>query len=293
MDWNYITRTPESFSFCGRTHRVSSWKELVHELIEDLLAGMDPEGKKLLDLLLPGPGKEIFLSGGSSSHCLRLSNGRNYPEDYAEEDYARACRDICLIYGITPCEMGILFAPFETLPAQDLPEEKPGETAAPEPEEIRPEPDAPVLPLEPERSPHMISRAEETWLKLMSDSRAKLSDSVRILPIQETPDEVPHEPDWDEITEMLASDRQNLSAVKLMKKSGIRPPSIVNYRGLLRSGKIGGEALLVWMDEGVAYLHGLQKYGTGYFLSRNFSHVFVDDPRGLIKCMQNLEADNE
>ena len=67
----------------------------------------------------------------------------------------------------------------------------------------------------------------------------------------------------------------------------------MNFRGIKQFNKVGAEALFVWLDEGIAYLHERQKYGKGYFLERNFSFVITDDPRALIKCFRMLEAADE
>ena len=67
----------------------------------------------------------------------------------------------------------------------------------------------------------------------------------------------------------------------------------MNFRGIKEHNKVGGEALFVWMDEGIAYLHGRQKYSRGYFYERGFTDVIMDDPRELLECFRNREDSHE
>lgn len=314
MNHDFLLQTPGSFILNGRTHRVSGWMELDHELLEDLFAQCDRVGSRIADAVIPETEKKIVRKNEYAGKHLRLSNGLLFPADYSEREYALACRSICIAYEVTPCEMSIEYAdhPEPVIPV-DSPAGVSSETESPSEQEIDAgvniKPAADVRPLltgfesrlqsdimiEPNCSSFdHLSETEEKWLKLMLEREEDNKPSDRILVTAYNDEhEISHEePDWDNIIDHLKHDNQALAAAKMMKKAGIKAP-VMNFRGIKEHNKVGGEALFVWMDEGVAYLHGRQKYSRGYFYERRFKHVILDDPRELLDCFRDLEAENE
>ncbi|MBQ6342233.1 MAG: hypothetical protein IJI41_03815 [Anaerolineaceae bacterium] len=315
MDQSFIQQIPVSFSLNRRTHSVSSWKELVHELLEDLFASLDKDGERLAEAKIPETNRKVIYRDGYPGKFIRLSNGLQLPSDYTEQEYALLCRIICICYNITPCEMSIAYAESpEFVILSDEPDPKSASSIEPqmesrpvieEEESTKPEIESSFtefernlhddFQIEPNHgSFNHISCSEEKWLKLMLEKEAetKPSDRIRVTAYRND-EEVEIEPEtWDDIISKLQHDSQALAAAKLMKKAGI-PAPIMNYRGIKEHNKIGGEALFVWMDEGVAYLHGRQKYSRGYFYERGFDYVVMDDPRELMDSFRKLEADHE
>lgn len=314
-----MEQSPRSFTLNGRTHRVGSWQELVHELLEDLFVLSDPEGNLIAGSVISDTDKQIVFHGGYQGRSVKLSNGLRLPSDYSEREYALACRTVCIAYSVTPCEMSIEF--------EEASEERGTGQEPPVPSEITeneiPEPAEPDkqtssvntegpaseisiteiaakndsdMYIEPVRNGMLdsISGAEEIWMKLMAEKEEqKPADKILLKKFNDNGEETDEVPDWNMIMERLQNDNQALTAARMIKKVGIKPPDTINFRGIKQFNKVGGEALFVWMDESVAYLHGRQKYGRGYFLSRNFKHVIVDDPRELIRIFRDMEADNE
>ena len=316
MNPDFLLQTPKSFILNRRTHLVSGWMELDHELLEDLFALRDPKGEMILEAEIPGTDKSVVYKKGYHGKYIELSNGLRFPTDYSEEEYARICRIICLVYGITPCEMNIIYGEPADIPEQTSESERSIEKAPEEPEEtgednvsdsIRQPSDniqisesvmevlnGSQVQLTAEYELRPFSKSEETWLKLMLDKveEEKPSDRIQMTTYNEDHEVTAEPPDWDNIIDHLKHDSQALAAAKLMKKAGIKAP-VMNFRGIRQHNKVGGEALFVWIDEGVAYLHGRQKYGQGYFYERGFSHVIIDDPRELLDCFRELEDENE
>lgn len=314
MKPDYLSQTPKSFILNRRTHRVSGWMELDHELLENLFAQCDRDGSRIIDAVIPETEKKIVREKEYAGQHITLSNGLLFPSDYSEREYALACRSICIAYEVTPCEMSIEYAEIPEGPLL----EKSSADVIPESEsrnetEIKAEAD--TTPVKDDRSllsdfesklqsdiiiaPNSssfdhLSETEEKWLKLMLDNteEEKPSDRIRVTPYDDEHETMLEKPDWDTIIDHLKHDSQALAAAKMMKKSGIRPP-VMNFRGIKEHNKVGGEALFVWMDEGVAYLHGRQKYSRGYFYERRFKYVIMDDPRELLDCFRKMEADNE
>ena len=316
MNPDYLLQTPKSFTLNRRTHLVSGWMELNHELLEDLFALQDPEGEMILEAVIPGTDKSVVYKNGYAGKHMELSNGLRMPIDYSEEEYARICRIICLVYCITPCEMNILYEepvdiPEQTSETVESIEKTPGkseeisEDNASDPiqqvsdnnqitDSVMDVLKGSPIQIEAEYELRPFSKSEETWLKLMLDKveEEKPSDRIQVTAYNDE-HEITHEkPDWDNIIDHLKHDNQALAAAKLMKKAGITPP-VMNFRGIKEHNKVGGEALFVWMDAGIAYLHGRQKYSRGYFYERGFKYVIMDDTRELLDCFRNLEAENE
>ena len=316
MNLDFLLQTPKSFILNRRSHRVSGWMELDHELLEDLFAQGDREGSRITDAVIPETKKKIVWKNGYAGKHICLSNGLLFPSDYSEREYALACRSICIAYEVTPCDMSIEYADTseQTLP-DECPEELPLETEVTNEPEIKTQADS--LPdqnskslfadfesklqsdimIEPNHGgvEHM-SRSEEKWLKLMleniEEEETKPSDRIQLTAYNDENEAMLENPDWDTIIDHLKHDSQALAAAKMMKKAGIKPP-VMNFRGIKEFNKVGGEALFVWMDDGVAYLHGRQKYSRGYFYERRFDYVIIDDPRELIDCFRKMEAENE
>ena len=314
MKPDYLSQKPKSFTLNRRMHRVSGWMELDHELLEDLFAQCDMDGSRIVGAVIPETEKKIVRENEYAGKYITLSNGLLFPSDYNEREYSLACRSICIAYEVTPCEMSIEYT---EIPEAPLPEESPADVI-PE-SESRNEPDikaeADTMPEKDDRSllsdfesklqsdimiaPNSssfdhLSETEEKWLKLMLDNaeEEKPSDRIQVTAYNDEHEKMLENPDWDNIIDHLKHDSQALAAAKLMKKAGIRPP-VMNFRGIKEHNKVGGEALFVWMDEGVAYLHGRQKYSRGYFFERRFKYVIMDDPRELLDCFQKMEAENE
>ena len=314
MNLDFLLQTPKSFILNRRTHRVSGWMELDHELLEDLFARGDREGSRIIDAVIPDTEKKIVWKKEYAGKYIYLSNGLFFPSDYSERDYALACRSICIAYEVTPCDMSIEYADIPEPPLPDVcPVELSHETEIQNESEIKTE--AAPLPeqnsnalftdfesklqsdimIEPNHGEYEhISSSEEKWLKLMLDKEeeTKPSDRILLTAYNDEHEIMLKDPDWDTIIDHLKHDSQALAAAKLMKKAGIKPP-VMNFRGIKEFNKVGGEALFVWMDEGVAYLHGRQKYSRGYFYERRFKYVIMDDPRELLDCFRKLEAENE
>lgn len=315
MKQSFTQQTPISFSLNRRTHSVSSWKELVHELIEDLLAAPDWDESKITDSTIPGSDRKIIYRNNCPGEFIRLSNGLLLPWDYTEQEYAAACRFICIAYLITPCEMSIVYSeslaaavPNQESAAEPLPEAQPQDESE-LPVEVDTTTEAVVnnsftgfekklqndFQIEPVHSSYNhISSTEEKWLKLMleNETERKPSDRIQMTAYNEDHEVTTELPDWDNILDHLQNDRQAQNAAKLMKKAGIKAP-VMNFRGIKEHNKVGGEALFVWMDEGIAYLHGRQKYSRGYFYERGFTDVIMDDPRELLECFRNREDSHE
>lgn len=316
MNLDFLLQTPKSFILNRRTHRVSGWMELDHELLEDLFAQGDREGRRIADAVVPETEKKIVWKNGYVGKHICLSNGLLFPSDYSEREYALACRSICIAYEVTPCDMSIEYAdiPELSLP-EECPAELPLETEAKNEPEIEtktgsiPDQNSKALfsdfesklqsdiIIEPNHGgfEHM-SRSEEKWLKLMLENKeaeeTKPSDRIQLTAYNDELEVMLDNPDWDTIIDHLKHDSQALAAAKMMKKAGVKPP-VMNFRGIKEFNKVGGEALFVWMDDGVAYLHGRQKYSRGYFYERRFDYVIMDDPRELIDCFRKMEAENE
>ena len=316
MNPDFLLQTPKSFILNRRSHRVSGWMELDHELLEDLFALRDPEGEMILEAVVPGTDKSVVYKNGYSGKYMELSNGLRLPADYSEEEYARICRIICLVYGITPCEMNIIYGEPAVVPEQASEPERLIETSS----EISKETvetnasdsiqqvadniqisdsvmevlDGSQIQVTAEYELRPFSKSEETWLRLMLDKveEEKPSDRIQVTAYNDEHEIMLEKPDWDNIIDHLKHDSQALAAAKLMKKAGIKPP-VMNFRGIKEHNKVGGEALFVWMDEGIAYLHGRQKYSRGYFYERSFNYVIMDDPRELLDCFRKMEAENE
>ena len=315
MNRNFTQQTPVSFTLNRRTHSVSSWKELVHELLEDLFVSLDRDGARIAEAVIPDSGRRIVHRTGCPGKYILLSNGLQLPSDYAEQEYAQACRIICIVYTVTPCEMSIMYAesseeavsPDESAPESEPaaePQEKSGSVneneqhADPKTGDSFAEFESNLrndFQIETNHSSFdHISRSEEKWLKLMLDKEEeeKPSDRIQLTVYDDKHEIMLENPDWDNIIDNLKHDSQALAAAKLMKKAGIKPP-VMNFRGIKEHNKVGGEALFVWMDEGVAYLHGRQKYSRGYFYERRFKYVILDDPRELVDCFRKIEAEHE
>ena len=316
MNPDFLLQTPKSFILNRRTHLVSGWMELDHELLEDLFALRDPEGEMILEAVVPGTDKSIVYKNGYSGKYMELSNGLRLSADYSEEEYARICRIICLVYGITPCEMNIIYGEPADVPEQPSEPERLIETSS----EISKETvetnasdsiqqvadniqisdsvmevlDGSQIQVTAEYELRPFSKSEETWLRLMLDKVEveKPSDRIQVTAYNDEHEIMLEKPDWDNIIDHLKHDSQALAAAKLMKKAGIKPP-VMNFRGIKEHNKVGGEALFVWMDEGIAYLHGRQKYSRGYFYERRFKYVIMDDLRELLECFRKMEAENE
>ena len=316
MNPDFLLQTPKSFILNRRSHRVSGWMELDHELLEDLFVLRDPEGEMILEAVVPGTDKSVVYKNSYSGKYMELSNGLRLPADYSEEEYARICRIICLVYGITPCEMNIIYGEPADVPEQPSEPERSIETSS----EISKETvetnasdsiqqvadniqisdsvmevlDGSQIQVTAEYELRPFSKSEETWLRLMLDKveEEKPSDRIQVTAYNDEHEIMLEKPDWDNIIDHLKHDSQALAAAKLMKKAGIKPP-VMNFRGIKEHNKVGGEALFVWMDEGIAYLHGRQKYSRGYFYERRFKSVIMDDPRELIDCFRKMEAENE
>lgn len=317
MNMYFTEQSPKSFTLNRRTHRVSCWMDLVHELLEDLFLSCDREGRIISGAVISGTEKTIICSSGYPGISVRLSNGLLLPADYEEQDYALACRAICIAYEVTPCEMAIEFEEFtesssltaeQPVPDETITEPE-SETETPSESDSGNQKENPTVPLpdfgDNDVSDMMIapaadekltslSKAEEMWMKLLVNNESqKPSDRIQVTAYNDDNEEITEELDWDTIIDRLKHDNQAVSAAKMIKKSGIKPPTAMNFRGIKQFNKVGAEALFVWLDEGIAYLHGRQKYGKGYFLERNFSFVITDDPRALIKCFRMLEAADE
>ena len=110
MDQSFTQQIPISFTLNRRTHSVSSWKELVHELLEDLFSSSDRDGAILAEAKLPETDKKVVYKDSYPGKFIQLSNGLQLPSDYTEQEYALLCRIICICYNITPCEMSIACA---------------------------------------------------------------------------------------------------------------------------------------------------------------------------------------
>ena len=316
MNLDFLLQTPKSFILNRRSHQVSGWMELDHELLEDLFAQGDREGSRITDAVVPETEKKIVWKNGYAGKHICLSNGLLFPSDYSEREYALACRSICIAYEVTPCDMSIEYADTsEQLLPDECPEEYSLETEVKNEPEINTQADSlqdqnskslfadfesilqSDIKIEPNQGvfEHM-SRSEEKWLKLMLENKeaeeTKPSDRIQLTAYNDEHEAMLENPDWDTIIDHLKHDSQALAAAKMMKKAGIKPP-VMNFRGIKEFNKVGGEALFVWMDDGVAYLHGRQKYSRGYFYERRFDYVIIDDPRELIDCFRKMEAENE
>ncbi len=315
MSRTFTQQLPITFTLNRRMHSVSSWKELVHELLEDMFMTLDRDGARITDAFIPETDKKIIYRTDCPGKFIVLSNGLQLPWDYSEQEYALACRIICIIYNITPCEMNITFAesteinipPDEPSPKKIPATELKEKTAAfieenpTDEKEIKNYSDGFEKNLTNDiqiesnhgRYDH-ISNSEEKWMKLFlsREEETKPSDRIQVTTYDAEHEIMTGHPDWDSILDNLKNDRQAYNAAKLMKKEGIKAP-IMNFRGIIEHNKIGGEALFVWMDEGVAYLHGLQKYSRGYFFERGFNYVIVDNPRELVDCFRKMETDHE
>ena len=314
MNPDYLLQTPKSFILNRRMHRVTGWMELDHELLEDLFALCDKDGSRIIDSVIPEIEKRIVWGNEYSGKYIRLSNGLLFPADYNEREYAKACRSICIAYEVTPCEMCIEYAEIPEPSSQkesldtvisenesrsepemdggsETPSEKDTKSLA---ADFESEGQSDIMIAPNSSGFDYLSETEEKWLKLMlyKEEEKRPSDRIQLTAYNDEHEIMLENPDWDDIIDHLKHDNQALAAAKLMKKAGIKPP-VMNFRGIKEHNKVGGEALFVWMDEGVAYLHGKQKYSRGYFYERGFNYVIMDDPRELLDCFRKSEAENE
>ncbi len=315
MNHYFTEKKPEAFTLYRRLHHVRNWLDLVHELLEDLFMAADPEGSLITGTLIPETEKLIVCGKEYTGKAIPLSNGLRIPAGYDEREYALACRAICIAYGITPCEMSIAYAETEEtepeIETQQPEEDQPSPSEEPVPESetekdsVYDEPEMETVSVQTQnpvfdnlpgrkKGHEFLNNSEEMWLKVMLNKQEeeKPSDHIRMTGYDENHEEIKETPDWDKIITELQHDKQAVAAAKMMKKAGIMPP-VPNFRGIKEQNKVGGEALFVWMEEGAAYLHGRQKYSKGYFLERGFKHVIIDNPRELVECFREMEADNE
>ena len=313
MNHGFTIQSPKSFRLFRRSHTIISWLDLIHELLEDLFSLFDPEGNKISEAKNLGTDKPILLKTQQSEIDLELSNGLWLSGSYSEKYYALACRNICLIYDITPCEMNIEFTPYGnplSLPDDDEFEEESVSVVSSNPVEVyeyENNDSKGFFSTDDDSCPGIaeiasvsnrilyhekINTAENMWHTILpnsiysqTDDTPKPSDLLQMIPVAND-NKTLLDPEWDEIIELLENDAQALSAAKLLKKSGIKPPSIMNFLGIDEYDKIDAEALFIWVEEGIAYLHGRQKYRKGFYIHCNFSHVIVDDPREVINCFK-------
>ena len=393
MTQSYTDKHPSSFTLFNRTHFVSGWRSLLHELLEDLFAYYGPQCESLIGVIPMEGDKEIVFNKPYPRKSIKLSNGYIFPMDYKEEEYAINCKEVCVIYGITPFDMTVEYeelidadqtapadeyqtserpgvsieAPssivdneevndtdvdnisnnkfnnildnisdaaaatdaansadtvkatkdnegngnnddnnnnddnhdnnhidntssIETTPvAKDKPESHKSSRKSSKKKSKTPALSIPAASITPPDIKHsnFVSKTEETWLKLLLENDINTPDDTNytLAPVDEDAPSLT----WDEIIEDLKNDKQAVIAAKMIKKAGVNPPDTFNFRGIKNNGLIGGEALFVWFNEKVVYLHKRQKYSKGYFLDHDFEHVILDDPKELIKIFNEIE----
>lgn len=64
MNLDFLLQTPKSFILNRRSHQVSGWMELDHELLEDLFAQSNGEGNRITDAIIPETDKKIVWKNG-------------------------------------------------------------------------------------------------------------------------------------------------------------------------------------------------------------------------------------
>ena len=291
-------RKPISITSFGRIHFVDTWKMADFEMLEDLFAKDESSVEKLVEKPVINSEKPI-VKRNQEGECWKFSNGFYFPNNYMEYEYALACIEICKICGITPFDMSIEFAEnldgiepaaaknmvSDTVNSEEIFCENISEIEAEDStltvqdeEEIKnfsEEYNSQYLPAESSQK-YNISEADAMWTKVLCPTVSNVFDSQSF-----------NISEWDEI--IGEYDGYISEIAKEMKKSGIKPP-VTNSMYRLCQGKykkIVAEALFVWPEEKVVYLHGNQKYSKlAIYETGHFTEIFVDDLQGLIKYMK-------
>lgn len=101
---------PKAFVFHERYHETSDWRNLVHDLLEDIIfTGIDAACEKLVDKKLSTSEISICLSSKKEPNVRRLSNGLYMPFSRSMTEYSKACFDLCVVYGFGPFDIRFLF----------------------------------------------------------------------------------------------------------------------------------------------------------------------------------------
>ena len=98
---------PVLFVYSNRYHEISDWKDLLHDLVEDIIfTGLDPECTKIVDKPMPKSGVPAAVSK-RLPRSKRLSNGLFMPGSYTDDTYEKLCRDVSGVYEISPFDLRI------------------------------------------------------------------------------------------------------------------------------------------------------------------------------------------
>lgn len=302
---------PLAFVYRNRYHEVSGWKYLVHDLIEDIIFnGLNADCKEILDINMPSAGVPACVSMRNGS-AGRLSNGYFMPLDYGEETYALLCRDLCLVYSLTPVELRIFYREDideiisgfgRTLDKSSLaenPESKPAPAA--EHREIQ----SLTTAFDSILSTHKMSAAfyqadNDAWKeKLESEINTVLQEKEK----QGNLEELLSGFSWDDVIDCFENCRKDIASVsvaKRLQKSGIVPPSDFAYElvtgdaaadtGSLAAayvGRIIASAAMIWEGEKVAYLTEKQNFCAPFFRQAGY-RVFINDAKALSGALTGI-----
>ena len=303
---------PLAFVYKNRYHEVAGWKNLMHDLIEDIIFnGLNAGCEKILDVDMASAGVPACVSKRNGS-AGRLSNGSFMPLDYGEEIYELLCRDLCLVYSLTPVDLRIFYEEDideiisgfgRTLDKSRLsgsPEAKPESPA----EQKELPPSVPVLDSDlavRKVQAGLYQAVKEAWkekteseidaLLLANENRGKTEESLS-------------DCSWDEVIDYFENYRKDAvtaSAAKRMQKSGIIPPSdfaydlvagdaAANTDGSLAAayaGRIVASAAMIWEREKVVYLTKKQSFCAPLFRQAGYE-VFINDVKGLSGALADI-----
>ena len=304
---------PVAFVFKNRYHDVNCWKNLTHDLIEDLIfSGEDKSCEKILDADMPSAGVPVCVSK-KKTVSWRLSNGCYVPFVYSEETYEVICRDICRIYNISPLDLRIFYEDdieeykarhdFETRAADSMEENSNTEKTVAE------EPAYSDDSNEKETSEENdeVKKAAE---KIFSD---KTSGSIPVFTRREEESNVEKEKTneeneeedeyyfhWDDVIdyfETVKNDQATAAEAKKMSRFGIKPPSDFPYDLVYRKdngkfsllsgaydGRIIASAAMIWKKEKIVYLTKKQNACEAIFREHGYK-TFSNDVKGLSEAL--------
>lgn len=307
---NISNGKPLAFVYKNRYHEVAGWKNLMHDLIEDIIFnGLDAGCEKILDVDMASAGVPACVSKRNGP-VGRLSNGYFMPLDYREEIYELLCRDLCLVYSLTPVDLRIFYEEdieeFISGFGRALDKSRLSESSEPKPTLPAEQKDSSILAsvLDSTLAAHKTNAAlyqasNEAWKeKLESEIDAVLqAQENRETPRPEKSEDMLSGFSWDDVLDCFENRRKDAataSAAKRMQKSGIVPPSdfaydlatgdaAANTEGSLAAayaGRIIASAAMIWEREKVVYLTKKQSFCALLFRQAGYD-VFVNDVKGL------------
>lgn len=303
---------PSAFIYRSRFHNVSSWKNLTHDLIEDLIfSGIDKNSEKILDINMPTAAVPICVSE-KRTVSGRLSNGNYMPFIYSESIYESICRDICDIYRINPLDLRIILE-------DDIDEFK--ERYEVEVDAADTEKTISKEIIEAERKPEEVSKQPEEKEKKAKDKNIsfeirKVADKIientikDIQPLIEEVDEDDPEDtiiefrcEWDDVIDYFGNFKKDLttaSEAKKMQRMGLIPPSDMNYNLVFENknekvskiasayeGRIIANAAMIWEKEKIVYLTKKQDECSSVFQEHGYK-TFTNNVKGLSEALYGV-----